>query len=345
MPDPKKLTVSASQAACLFNQSPWGTRRTLWEHFANGFEIDSASGGRLDFGTFVEPFILRITAERLALEVTPNAEQEYVRHQTLPLGCTRDAKVWCPTRGPGIIEAKAVDYFRHRETWTDGRAPLHIEIQLQAQMLVEGASWGVIACMIGNNDALMLYERRPIKGIVDDLTRESLAFMDEVREHRAPDPFGIPLEVEAINSTWPANDPEKRIENMDDRELAEMIRLYAWAQRNKASADRLEKQLKPKILDVMQDARFLRVAGAEVKCAKSDVPASTIQLPDDIRRALSCIADAGTGEALSVQCVDAIRAAAEWQHQTRSASVRSAITVKEIDGEDIQGDETNTYGV
>lgn len=328
MPDPQKLTVSASQAPALFNQSPYQTRRTLFEHFAHGFDIDGDGGGRLDFGKFVEPFVLDQAAERLRLEVTRNHAAEYVRHPSIPIGCTRDASVWCPDRGKGVVEAKAVDYFRFRETWTESAAPIHIEIQLQAQMLSEGASWGVIACMVGNNDGLLLFERRPIERMWEDLERESRRFMEEVANDNPPSAFGHVDEVAALAHLYPAVVPAKRLELLGDRALAENVRLYKWAQESKAQAERLEKQFKPKLMDLMGDAEFLRVFGAEVKCSKSTSAPTILALPLETQAKLKRIFRTYD---LSPEDKDALIEAFDWNIQTRAGSVRTSLTVKLID--------------
>ena len=98
-------------------------------------------------------------AEDLKLEVRPNADDTY--HRRGLLGCTRDATIICPDRGPGALETKCIfDYRTWMADWGGGAfVPKPHEIQLQQQLLVgdgddgfaaEGSpyDWGVIAAWV-----------------------------------------------------------------------------------------------------------------------------------------------------------------------------------------------------
>ena len=270
-------------------------------------------------------------AERLRLEVTKNQEQEYVRHQSEPLGCTRDAHVWCPDRGLGVVEAKAVDWLRHKETWTDNAAPPHIEIQLQAQMLVMGASWGVIACMVGNNDSLLLYERRPIPGVWDQLVREARAFMADVANGNEPPPFGASVELPALAFLYPEVVPKKRVDRLGDVKLGEDVQMYLYATDQKKGFERGADQMKARILEAAGDGEILVVPGAEVFISKSTRGASMIRLPLGVAAPLARLVQAGAGHTLTDVDVDAVRAALAWEEATRKASVLTTIKVNKVD--------------
>lgn len=102
MPDPLRQTISATEAAALFEVSPYLTPWMLYQRFAGGMEIDPLDVHvRMDWGTRMEPLILQYAAEQYGLEIRPNkgpdGAQVYVRNGLL--GCTRDAEVYCPSRG------------------------------------------------------------------------------------------------------------------------------------------------------------------------------------------------------------------------------------------------------
>src|SRR6185503_18450379 len=117
MPDPARRTVSATESPMLFNASPYGTRWTLWQRHANGIEIPYDVNERMEWGTLMQPLLLEQAARDLKLEVTP--EHRYVSRGSL--GCTRDATVYCPDRGPGALETKCVfDYKTWMTKWGGG---------------------------------------------------------------------------------------------------------------------------------------------------------------------------------------------------------------------------------
>ena len=110
-------------------------------------------------GKALQAPILALVQKRINVEVIDNPEDSYTTHPLYPIGCTRDGLVWHPSRGKGIIQVKNVAWDQSK-AWTDDRAPPHVEVQLQHEILAEQAAWGMIAVWIGGG-TLRLYEREP----------------------------------------------------------------------------------------------------------------------------------------------------------------------------------------
>src|ERR1700744_3883770 len=102
MPDPTKATISATEMSGLLGVSPYVTKWMLYQRFAKGIEGPGPDPNRLDWGTKMEPLLLEQAAADLHLEVTKS--QIYLRRGLL--GCTRDADIYDPQRGPGALETK-----------------------------------------------------------------------------------------------------------------------------------------------------------------------------------------------------------------------------------------------
>src|SRR5258708_3729074 len=134
MPDVTKQSVSASQAPALFGHSPYSTKWLLWQHFKNDVPIEPPEDLRMGWGKLLQAVILRAAADQYGLEMQPNLAEEYIRRGRL--GCTLDGEMLVPDGEPIIVEAKNVDWLRWRDTWTESAAPMHVEIQLQEQLLV-----------------------------------------------------------------------------------------------------------------------------------------------------------------------------------------------------------------
>src|SRR5882724_10027041 len=178
MPDPTKATISATEASGLFNVSPYVTRWMLWQSFAKGVDIDATEDSRMSWGKKLQPLIIQQAADDLKFEVVPNADDTY--HRRGLLGCTRDATIICPDRGPGALETKCVfDYRTWMADWAGGKSPPRThEIQVQQQMLVGDPSgdeannfgmykWGVIAAWVAGE--VHYFERKPIYDLWDRL--------------------------------------------------------------------------------------------------------------------------------------------------------------------------------
>ena len=140
MPDPTKKTISATEMSGLLGVSPYVTKWMLFQRFAHGVEAPGPDHNRLDWGTKMEPLLLEQAAADLRLEVKTNRQadgsQIYVRRNLL--GCSRDADIYDPQRGPGALETKCCfDYKILMQEWNGGKTPpRQHEIQLQQQMYV-----------------------------------------------------------------------------------------------------------------------------------------------------------------------------------------------------------------
>lgn len=289
MPDPARQTVSATQSPALFNVSPYYTRWMLWQHFANGIEIDSPPDARMVWGKKLQPLILEQAAQDLRLEVRPNAGDEY--HRRGQLGCTRDATIVCPDRGPGALETKCVfDYRAWMTDWQGGKTPPRChEIQLQQQMQVGDESgtyrWGILVAWVAGE--LHFFEREPIAELWAKLDEEAESFFAEVRDAKEPDPFGSPLEIPLLSKLFPTK-PGNVIDMSADPAAAkhsEMVSLYKHYKAEETSAGRAAEPLRAEILALARDAEEIFLpfgVNIRVSTSKNSVKRITVYVPDDV---------------------------------------------------------------
>lgn len=263
MPDPLRQTVSATEASALFDVSPYQTRWMLYRRFAHGEEAHVEEHARMTWGKKMEPLILAQAAEDLKLEVRPNlgpdGKQVYIRNGLL--GCTRDADILCPDRGPGICEGKCVfDYRIWMQEWNGGNTvPRQNEIQCQIQMKVgagetsPGAgdgkpyTWGVFAVWIAGE--IQYFERKPVPKFWDALDMEARRFFDDVKAGNEPEPFGSPREWPLLNEAFPIE--ETKILDLrelpEGRTLAEEVRLYDYHRKQRLGHEKGEDGIKLKL--------------------------------------------------------------------------------------------------
>lgn len=262
MPDPNRQTVSATEAPALLDASPYTTRWMLYRRFKHGADIDKPADNRMDWGKRMEPLILAAAAEELRLEVIPNRDgaNEQVYERRGPLGCTRDATIICPDRGPGAIEAKTVfDYGVWMRDWNAGKTPpKHIEIQLQVQMFVGDGEkpfqWGTIPVWLAGE--LYHFERKPIPKLWAMLEEQATAFLADVAAGREPDPFGAPVEVLALTEMFPTQvgsvlaleDP-----TTENIAIAEKVRLLKWHGGERLGHEKAEKAIKAELLALAKE--------------------------------------------------------------------------------------------
>lgn len=169
--------VSASQMPSLFNCSPYTTPNGLLRsirNFRNGIEDDYQAGEAAEWGNTFEPHILLKAAERLRVRDLKTMHTEPFFADGLDLAASLDASAYADNiliksdvavfpqgmdemilDGPGVIEAKLTSYAPEMfpPPW---RGPL----QLQAQLLCTGWTWGCVATLYRGIDLrLAVYHR------------------------------------------------------------------------------------------------------------------------------------------------------------------------------------------
>jgi hypothetical protein len=282
MPDPLKKTISATETPALFGASPYITRWMLLRKFIHGDPIDDPADNRMDWGRRMQPLLLAQAAEDLHLEVRPNAADEYVRRGLL--GCTRDAEVICPDRGPGALETKCVfDYGTWMETWNGGKTlPKHVEIQTQQQMMVGDGknpfNWGVIAVWVCGE--IKYFERKPIEDLWTAINVESFKFFDDVEAKIEGEPFGEPVEMPLLARLF-APLPGKVIDfttHPKAAELAEQVRMMRYHADARSGHDKGERAIKAMLKALMTDAEEATfLYGIKVRAKKIDRAGYTVK--------------------------------------------------------------------
>lgn len=293
MPDALRKTISATESPALLNASPYTTKWMLYRRFKLGEDLAAREHKRMDWGKRMEPLLLQAAAEELHLDVIPNADgeggsQAYVRRNLL--GCTRDARIICPDRGPGALEVKVCfDYSIWMRDWNAGRQPpRHIEIQNQQQQYVgdgeQSYRWGVIGVWCAGE--MTYFQRKPIPELWEILEREAAQFFDDVANDREPAPFGAPVEIPFLARAFPlirgkeldlselstfqdiTGDGLIAVPEEDKRrlKLMEDARLLKYHEGERLGHERAERALKAEMLAVARDAEILKLPeGVEVK--------------------------------------------------------------------------------
>jgi hypothetical protein len=270
MPDSTLKTVSATEMPALLGCSPYLTRWMLWQKFAKGIEPADPDHNRLDWGTKMEPLLLDQAAADLRLEVTtnrqPDGSQIYLRRGLL--GCSRDADIYDPQRGPGALETKCCfDYRILMQEWAGGKTPpRQHEIQVQQQMYVGDGTkpfeWGVIALWCAGD--MTYFQRKPMLDLWELFEKEAAAFFADVTAGNEPEPFGNPVEVPLLKQIYAVNTGEviKAADLLGDVEATKLAQRVVDAEYQRSlrlAAEKTEEAVKASLLGLMKDAGELEL--------------------------------------------------------------------------------------
>lgn len=265
MPDPTKKTISATEMSGLLGVSPYVTKWMLYQRFVKGIEAPGPDHNRLDWGTRMEPLLLDQAAADLRLEVKtnrqPDGSQVYLRRGLL--GCSRDADIYDPQRGPGALETKCCfDYKVLMQEWDGGKTPpRQHEIQLQQQMYVGDGEkpyeWGSIALWCGGD--MTYFHRKPMLDLWETFEAEAAKFFADVASGNEPEPFGSPIEVPLLKIIFdkPTGEIINAVELLGEVEATKLAQMVVDAEVRRAerlSAEKFEEKAKAKLLAFLKDA-------------------------------------------------------------------------------------------
>lgn len=181
--------VGASEVAALFDASPWLTHFELYHRKVgtiatpefNAIKDDGTpENERIHWGVILEDAIVAEACRRWGY-----VEREQVKRLSngKGLGGHPDRCVTCPERGPGILEAKMVDWLEVKK-WGD-EPPVHYLLQNQSYQGLDGVTWGDMIVLVGGNELRRFqYDFRP--GLYAEIERRVADFWDRVRANNAP---------------------------------------------------------------------------------------------------------------------------------------------------------------
>ena len=248
--DLRREDITSTMVPALFGLSPYTTVFELYQAKANGLELPFNSNDRVEKGQRMEAYAAQEVALATGWDVVPF--KDYCRIKSERMGSSFDCVATKPNGSRGILEIKAVDYFRHRDLWVDDQAPEHIEIQLQHQLeCADEFEWGAIAAFTGVYD-FQMYERERDHDMGKALRIKVAEFWSMVDEQQEPEPdFARDLDIiAAMNRSL----REQPVDMTEDEEFdALCARFERWGVSEK-EAKKEKDAAKAELLYCLSDA-------------------------------------------------------------------------------------------
>lgn len=280
--DLRRRDVTSTDAAALFNLSPYSTPWQLYQQKIGALSDEIDPNERMDLGKKLEPIIASAAAERLGLKI--RSVNGYARHSNEPrMGSSFDYEIVGHDRGPGMMEVKNVDWMIWRDQWTTEEAPPHIEIQHQHQMEVTNRNWGVLAVLVGGNK-LEIIDRERDREVGAMILKRIREFWALVEAGTPPGP-DFAKDCDAIRKLFrDADTGREPIDLRGDQAMRSLCQRYKEAGDRKKSAESEQKAASAEILMTIGDApgAFLD----DFKISAKTVAASTYEVSRDAYRNL-----------------------------------------------------------
>jgi len=151
--------VGASESEALLGVCKYATPFSLYHRKRGTIPEEELSDERVFWGTHMEATIAMGLAKQHHLRV--KKARHYLTNDNVPgAGASLDYTVDCGEDGFVPFEIKNVDSFVFLEEWDRRNGvivpPVHIDIQVQHQMMVSGSPYGYLGVLIGGNDAHLI---------------------------------------------------------------------------------------------------------------------------------------------------------------------------------------------
>ena len=266
--------VGASEVAALFGVQPDYalSHYALWQVKAGRVPPPEVDGERIRWGVRLEPIIAECAAEQEGWTISKGGYAEDVHCPGL--GASLDFEIIRPD-GNGALECKAADWLVHKRTWTDAEPPMHILLQLQAQLACAGLSWGAVACLVGGNELRIYhYEARP--KLIQQIRTKVTAFWQSIDEGREPPVDGSDSAAAVLRALY-AETTQDIADLREDNEFPEICAGYLNAVEARKAADKREAEFKNRLIARLGPHLVAETQGFRVRVAvtpeKPDRPA------------------------------------------------------------------------
>ena len=255
----RQENINSTEVSALFGCSPYQTLYELW-HIKKGNLKDSfVDNERVKWGTRLQDSIAMGIAEDNAWSI--RRMDEYIYDKELRAGSSFDFSVQGNT---ALLEIKNVDSLAFKEGWleTDSgvESPLHIELQVQHQMMISGYETCYIGALVGGNRAVII-ERKKDPLVIAEIKKKIKQFWISIYMNDEPKP-DFEKDKDAIRELYKVAKKGKAVEGtMQVKELAEM---YSNLTEQLAALNKKRDAIKMQMLTMMGDAEKIIGEGYQV---------------------------------------------------------------------------------
>lgn len=253
--------ITSTEIAALFGLSPYMTEFELWHRKKEGVVVKFEQNKRMRWGVALQDAI----AAEIALENgwIIRRMNEYIRNPELKAGASFDFSIEeladpnSPNaNGIGLLEIKNVDFLQFRDNWiiNDDKsveAPLHIEIQVQYQMMVSGRPYCFIGVLIGGNDQQLIV-RHANPAVFTQIRHKLANFWKSIEDNNPPKP-NFEQDAAFISKLYGYADPGKVMDVSGEKFLAMAVEYKRLADEAKAAEEK-RKAIKAELLTLIGDS-------------------------------------------------------------------------------------------
>jgi len=261
----RRQDVTASVVGALFGVHPYESALGLYLD-KSGIEIDrrrereASLEDVLERGRIYEPVVAAMAAVK-----HPNwrilPAKEYLRDPEIQLGASPDFYVESDD-GRGVLQVKTVTPRAAKTHWSDG-PPFWIQLQTLTEMLLDGASWGAVACWVIDPYRRPDVEFFPVPrhpAAEDRIRAATASFWADMAAGNAPGP-DYKQDAALLAALCPATVTAKAIDLSGDNRLPALLVERAAIKETIGIHETRVKEIETEVRHKMGDAEIARLPG------------------------------------------------------------------------------------
>ena len=242
--------ITSTEISSLFGISPYCTAYELWHKKKSGEVFKIEENERMLWGQRLQDTIAKYVAEEQCWDI--RRMTEYGRIPELKIGSSFDFSIKSDDGlEDGLLEIKNVDGLVFLNEWTENNSPLHIEIQVQHQLLVSGRPLLYLVALVGGNRVVII-KRTPDQKVHDAIKCKVAEFWKSIEENNPPHPDML-RDADFISSLYGYGEPGKVI-TLSDSGIKGMALKYKEYGEIIKDAESVRDSIKAQILMRIGDA-------------------------------------------------------------------------------------------
>jgi len=278
--------ITSTEIAALFGLSPYNTEFEIWHTKKAGTVVEIEGNERMKWGTALQDAIAAEIAKEQGWTI--RRMDEYMRDTDIRAGASFDFSIEQTgidkNQGAmklGLLEIKNVDSLSFRDGWTEDEAgnieaPLHIEIQVQHQLMVSGRAFAYIGALVGGN-RLVLIKRDRNDAVITSIKIKIKEFWASIEANTPPKPNFV-KDAAFIASLYRYAEPNKLFDARGNESFMELAREHRRLKQIIKESDDKCDALKAQMLMIVGDAE--KVEGGEFSISLGMVADSVKMITD-----------------------------------------------------------------
>lgn len=257
--------ITSTEVGALFGLSPYVTYFELWHRKKTGVIVSIEENERMRWGLALQDAIAKEVAKEQGWYI--RRMDEYIRDSELRVGASFDFDNHVPTGRVndkkerefeiGLLEIKNVDWLVFKNDWKEDEkgnleAPLHIEIQVQHQLLVSDRQFAYIGVLVGGNE-LYLIKRTRDESVISAIRTKVSEFWSSVEAGIEPKP-NFEIDAKFVSKMYGYAETGKVVDMSGEAQVLALAREYKEVSDIIKEKESRKEAIKAELLTIIKDS-------------------------------------------------------------------------------------------